>query len=59
MVSKSKLGIDTFRYLVSKSKLGIDTFRYLVSKSKYSIDTTFDTKVSILVSIPGIDTCDT
>ena len=35
---------------------GIDTFRYLITIPIFGIDTSFDTKVSIPVSIPGIDT---
>ena len=52
-------GIDTFQYLISIPSSGIDTFRYLIAIRILGIDTSFDTKVSIPVSIPGIDTSDT
>ena len=72
-VSKANLGINTYRYPISIPLPGIDTFQilitiprsgnnafsYLIAIPILCIDTSFDTKVSIPVSIPGIDTSDT
>ena len=52
-------GIDTFWHLISIPCSGIDTFRYLIAIPILGIDTSFDTKLSIPVSIPGINTSDT
>ena len=47
-------GIDTFRYLISITGSGIDTFRYLITIPISGINTSFDTKLSLLESIPAI-----
>ena len=43
-------GIDTFRYLILIPHSGIDTFRYFIVIWILGIDTSFDTKVLIPVS---------
>ena len=55
-VSRIHQGIDTFWYPCTIPKSDIDAFWYLTSIPKSGIDTFWYPKVSIPVSIPGIDT---